>query len=154
MKKPARKTPEMNLSKIEAIFQKAEKEDRHFLLELEVYALLRACGIAAPRFLFLKKGQKVDRKKLSVLKSSEVVVKIVSPLIVHKSDVGGVVFVPAEAEKVNSVIRTMLREVPVRFSASQAEKTAPSALSEEEIQERLKGVLVLEKVSHEDGGFG
>ena len=39
---------------IEIIFERAEKDNRNFLLEDEVYALLRAFGVAAHRFFFVK----------------------------------------------------------------------------------------------------
>ncbi len=149
-----KKRPGMNLSRINSIFREAEQDGRHFLLEPEVYALLRACGIATPRFLFLKKGQKVDRKNLSALAAPEVVVKIVSHLIVHKSDVGGVAFVPARPAKVNEVIRSMLREVPTKFSDWQKKIGSREIFSPEEIQNQVRGFLVLEKVAYKDLGFG
>src|SRR4030042_4381731 len=78
---------------IESIFKRAEKDNRNFLLEDEVYALLRASGIDVPRFFFVKKGERATRERLSALRSDQVVLKIVSPQIVHKSDVGGGAFV-------------------------------------------------------------
>ncbi len=144
----------MNLSKIETIFNRAEKEGRSFLLEPEVYALLRACGLATPRYLFLKKEQRVRAKELASLESDEVVVKIVSPLIVHKSDVGGVSFVPARVRRVNEAINSMLEEVPARFLAWRAEQGSPVGLSSEEVKAQVRGFLVLEKVKYESIGFG
>src|SRR4030065_77365 len=49
---------------IERIFERAEKDNRSFLLEHEVYALLRASGIDAPRFFFVKKGGRGTREEL------------------------------------------------------------------------------------------
>ncbi len=144
----------MNLSRVNSIFRKAEQDGRRFLLEPEVYALLRACGIATPRFLFLKKGKKADRKNISVLETPEVVVKVVSPLIVHKSDVGGVAFVPAQPARVNEAIRSMLRDVPAKFCDWQKKIKSRETYSVEEIRNQVRGFLVLEKVSYEDVGFG
>lgn len=127
---------------IERIFERAEKDNRSFLLEHEVYALLRASGIDAPPFFFVKKGARATREKLSVLGSDQVVLKIVSPQIVHKSDVGGVAFVENRVGEVNRAINRMLAEVPAKFAGPEA-----AGLD-------IRGVLVIEKVAFTDLGFG
>jgi acyl-CoA synthetase (NDP forming) len=127
---------------IERILERAEKEYRNFLLEHEVYALLCALGIAAPRFFFVKKGERATREKLSALGSDSVVLKIVSPQIVHKSDVGGVAFVENSVLKVNRAITRMLAAAPAKSAGKEA--AGPD----------IRGVLVLEKVAFENLGFG
>ncbi len=144
----------MNPDQVKKIFEQAEKEGRSYLLEPEVYALLRSYGISTPRFFFIHKGQRVSGQQLSRLQSAEVVIKIVSPDIVHKSDVGGVAFVSAEPGKVNRAIASMLEEVPRRFFAWQAQRYPRPQVSEEMIRANLRGVLVLERVDYEDVGFG
>lgn len=144
----------MNLKRVDAIFRWADQEGRSSLLEPEVYALLRACGLSTPRFFFLKKGQRASPTQLATLRSRQVVVKIVSPLIVHKSDVGGVAIVPAQVTQVNAAIRSMLEEVPPKFLAWQAERASSSGLSIDDIEAQLRGFLVLEKVEYQDFGFG
>jgi acyl-CoA synthetase (NDP forming) len=129
-------------SRVERIFERAEKDGRNFLLEHEVYALLGALGIAGPRFFFVKKGERAARKNLSALRSEGVVLKIVSPQIVHKSDVGGVAFVENSPSAVNRTISRMLADVPARLGE-------PGAAGPD-----IRGVLVLEKVAFEDLGFG
>jgi acyl-CoA synthetase (NDP forming) len=129
-------------AQIERIFERAEKDGRDLLLEYEVYALLRALGIAVPRFFFVKKGERATREKLSALGSDSVVLKFVSPQIVHKSDVGGVAFVENSVSKVNRAITRMLAEVPAKFAGTEA--AGPD----------IRGVLVLEKVAFDDLGFG
>lgn len=140
MEKKGRKTA--LLRRVERIFERAEKEGRNFLLEPEVYSLLRAFGLEPPRFLFVRKGERVTREKLLPLKSGQVVLKIVSPQIVHKSDVGGVAFVRNAGPEVNRAIARMLAEVPARFVRTGA--SSPD----------IRGVLVLEKVAFADLGFG
>jgi len=149
-----KKRSRMNLKKIEAIFHKAEQDGRHLLLEPEVYELLSACGIPTPRSIFLRRGERANRKKLAVLKSPEVVIKIVSPLIVHKSDVGGVAFVPNRIDSINGSVLRMLRDVPAKFSDWQKKIGSREAYSPEEIRNQVRGFLVLEKVAYEDLGFG
>jgi acyl-CoA synthetase (NDP forming) len=127
---------------IDRIFGRAEKDGRDFLLEPEVYGLLVALGIAAPRFFFVKKGERATRKDLLALGSKRVVLKIVSPQIVHKSDVGGVSFAENTVSEVNRAIARMLVEVPAKFSGQGA--AGPD----------VRGVLVLEMVAYDDLGFG
>ena len=137
-----REKPIAGTGQIEEIFQRAEKDSRSFLLEHEVYALLRAVGFAAPRFFFVKRGGRATREKLSALRSDSVVLKVVSPQIVHKSDVGGVAFVENSASAVNRAITRMLAAVPAKFTGT--EGAGPD----------IRGVLVLEKVAFSDLGFG
>jgi acyl-CoA synthetase (NDP forming) len=138
-------------ARIEKIFERAEKAGRSFLFEHEVYALLRSIGFETPRHIFIKKGQKAHYRKLASLRSREVVLKIVSPQFVHKTEVGGVVFVENEASTVNQAIARLLADVPERFAAGNEESnragTAATAAD-------IRGVLVLEKVRYSDFGFG
>ncbi|MFZ2053125.1 MAG: acetate--CoA ligase family protein [Candidatus Aminicenantales bacterium] len=127
---------------IERIFERAEKDNRNFLLEHEVYALLKRLGVATPRFVFIKKGRKASAAQLTGLKSPRVILKVVSPQIVHKSDVGGVAFVENKLGPVNRAIARMLTDVPKKYEA--AANTAAD----------IRGILVLEKVAYDDLGFG
>jgi acyl-CoA synthetase (NDP forming) len=135
------------------IFKRAEKENRTALFEHEVYALLRACGLPAPRHVFLPRGQPATRKDLAPLGSDSVVVKIVSPEILHKSDVGGVAFVPNGAGAVNAAIRAMMTRVPARF-AEWLGKHGAGGRTAEEAAANIRGALVIERVAAEDVGFG
>ncbi len=128
--------------RMEGIFRRAEEDGRDSLLEHEVYALLRGLGIATPRFTFVKRGQKAAAGSLARLNSNQAVLKVVSPGIVHKSDVGGVAFVENKPGPVNRGIARLLSDVPERFEASAGR--APD----------IRGVLVLERISYEDFGLG
>ncbi len=139
------------------IFARAEKEKRSHLFEHEVYTLLRACGIAAPRFVFVPRGKTVTQRDLAAFGNAGVVVKVVSPQILHKSDVGGVAFVPNRAAAVNDAVRTMMSRVPARFAEwlamhSPAEGAAAGAA--EDAAENIRGALIVERVAAEDIGFG
>lgn len=142
---------------IARIFEKAEEEGRNFLLEHEVYALLRKLGIQTPRFHLLLKGEKVDREILAVFSGESVVLKIVSPLIIHKTEVGGVQFVKKDVAGVNRAVREMLDEVPRKYrewSRSKAVHIKEKKLTLHEMKESIKGILVLEHVDYEKTGFG
>ena len=47
----------------------------------------------------------------------KVVLKVISPTIIHKTEVGGVKVVEKKAEKVRSAWRRMMYEVPENFAA-------------------------------------
>ncbi len=126
-------TNTIDFAAIEKIFKEAAHDS---LLEQEVYAVLQAMGIATPRFSFLPKGQAIQGSDLDHFNSSKLVLKIVSPQIQHKTDVGGVRFVEKEAAAVSRAITEMIRDIPESFEAS------------------IQGTLLLETISYEKVGFG
>ena len=147
----------IDVARINSVFEKAEKEGRNHLLEHEVYAVLNRVGIKTPRFLILKKGEKPDRKKLAGLKCERVVLKIICPLIAHKTDVGGVAFVKNSVAEVSRACRRMMSEVPGRFRdwvRAFDHDRGGKGFQVEEIERQVRGVLVLEKVKFEEAGFG
>lgn len=69
------------------IIEAVLKEGRKSLAENEVKELLREAGIPTTDFQVVSKFEELDLKKLKSL----VVLKVCSPTILHKTDVGGVV---------------------------------------------------------------
>lgn len=146
-----------NIRRIDRIFEAAERDGRDFLLEPEVYEVLRQAGIAPPRFFFIAAGEKAPRKRLAVLGRDTVVVKVVSPLIIHKSDVGGVEFVKADAAAVNRACDRMLRTVPLsylRWEAKVRHSGSGPGPTLQAVRASIRGFLVMEKVHFENVGFG
>ncbi len=144
----------IDFAKIEDIFRNAENDS---LLEHEVYSLLQVIGIQTPVFLFLKKGEEVTSGQLSSLSKDRVVLKICSPQILHKSDVGGVRFVRKDVAIVNQTVKEMLAEVPHRFRnwvQNFEVKTRSDALPLSECEAAIKGVLICEAVDYRRIGFG
>ncbi len=138
---------------IDEIFQHAFEERRFFLFEHEVYGLLRSAGIKTPAFRFIPRNGQVREKELSVFKGDRLVMKIVSPRIVHKSDVGGVAFVARSAREINRSAEKMLAEVAERFvDGSRAPAGGEAALGS--VLPDLRGILLCEAVSYEQVGFG
>ncbi len=140
--------------KIIRILEVAETDQRSFLLEHEVYALLRALGIEVPRFFFVKKGEKAIPEKLAALRSDQVVLKIVSPSIIHKTDVRGVAFVKNKAGEVNRAIKRMLAEVPIRYAEWTKAFGTARRPSLQKTEPDIRGTLVLERVPYLNVGFG
>lgn len=119
----------MSLEVTKTILDVARAEERAVLLETEGYALLESVGLTTPAHLLLAPGEPVEPADLEALRSSEVVLKVVSPDVLHKSDVGGVRIVPRSAEAVQEGARAILEQV---------HRACPTA--------DLRGVMVAEKV--------
>lgn len=80
---------------------------RSVLLETEGLELLAAIGIDAPAHVFVKGSAEAAGADLSSLDGDRVVVKVISPQILHKSDVGGVAIVERRLEAVVAAIAGM-----------------------------------------------
>ncbi|MGQ9801267.1 MAG: acetate--CoA ligase family protein [Candidatus Saccharicenans sp.] len=135
---------------VQTILEKAESSGRYFLLEPEVYCLLGAYGLPVPRHFFWPKGQPLTAASLKKLGTERVVVKIVSPLILHKSDVGGVAIVRASLREVKAAVNKMYTEIPHRYSRLFGQGWVSAA----EVAESIQGVLVAELLSYEQAGLG
>jgi acyl-CoA synthetase (NDP forming) len=147
----------INFEKINYVFQQAEKEDRNFLLEHEVYHILREVGIKTPRCLFVKKGQEVIEKDLKDFRKYALVVKVVNPYIVHKTDVGGIQFVDRSATKINKACQTMSETIPRKFH--DWVKKFPDANTKKRwtlknIEQEIRGFLICEMAEYDKTGFG
>lgn len=109
----------IDFAAMEAVLHHAAAEGRHFLLEHEVYAFLRHMGAeTVPQARFFPRGMRIADHELQGLPGDQVVLKIVSPAIVHKSDVGGVRILPNHPEK----IRAGIRRLPYETATAQAER--------------------------------
>lgn len=114
------------MKEIEKIFKKAKGEGRDFLLEQEGYFILNSLGLNTPEYIFIKEKKELKSEDLEKIPSEEVVLKIVSSKILHKSDVGGVVFLKKDFKEILKNISIM----------------------EEKFKER-DGFLICEKITYE-----
>jgi acyl-CoA synthetase (NDP forming) len=117
-----------------AVLLSAERAGRSVLLEHEVYALLAAAGIAVPRHRLVASAEAVSAETCGALASDEAVVKIASPDLLHKSDVGGVALCRNDPAAVREAVASVL---------AAARAHAPFA--------RLAGALVVERVRFRAG---
>ncbi len=143
---------------IQQLLIKTEKEGRRHLLEPEVYSVFKHLGFKVPQFVFVPADRMPSAAKLKKLRTPEVVLKVVSPLILHKTDVGGVRFCPNKIKDIKENLALMLQEIPPRWLSWAKSKGILSAegqpLSELNIRKAIKGFLVVEKVSFEKIGLG
>jgi acyl-CoA synthetase (NDP forming) len=77
------------------------------LLETEGLEVLQALGVRAPAHLFVRDSAEAAATDTSSLGGDRLVIKIISPLILHKSDVGGVKVVEHRREAIVETIRDM-----------------------------------------------
>ena len=84
------------------------------LLETDAFQLIESVGLACPRRLFAANADAVATLDLSFLATSRAVVKVVSPEIGHKTDVGGVAIVDNTPAAVRDAVATMSRALTGR----------------------------------------
>jgi acyl-CoA synthetase (NDP forming) len=104
----------MDLQAINAIFDGAERDGRDVLLETEGLQLLDALGLPAPAHRFVKSAAEVGAGLFAELPGQKAVVKVISPQILHKSDVGGVAIVDKAVEAVTEAISRMAASLGTR----------------------------------------
>jgi acyl-CoA synthetase (NDP forming) len=97
----------INEQKISRILCGARERGETVLLETEGYKILRAMGFKTPAQIFVRNSSKVRAEDLASLGSERAVVKIVSPNILHKSDVGGIEIVANNCNAVAEFLTIM-----------------------------------------------
>ncbi len=107
----------IDFSAITRIFTKAQEQGRQYLFEYEVYELLALSGAETPpKTLLIPRHSRPSDDDLAGFSGDKIVLKIVSPTIVHKTEARGVRIVPLVAEKVRAAVRRMFYEVPETFA--------------------------------------
>ncbi len=154
----------IDFQKITEIFSMAEADGRGFLYEYETYELLRNSGAESiPAVNLLLKGHRPSNEVLNSLPGEKAVLKIVSPTIIHKTEVGGVRIIDKQPGKVRSTWRKMMDEVPERYAAwiENNRNSAPFAYRDltgddlvEAISGDIKGVLMCEFMPPDSSAFG
>lgn len=108
----------IDYSSITDTFVRASREGRDFLYEYEVYSLLARSGAETPpKSSFIPRGARFSDEELMALPGEKAVLKIVSPFIIHKTEVGGVQIVTKEPNQIRSAVRRMFYEVPEKYTA-------------------------------------
>jgi len=137
-------TFKVDTNKAKKIFDKVKQEKRQNLLEEEGQEILRAYGLPLPQSALAKTEQ--EAVKIAKKIGYPVVLKIVSPQIIHKSDAGGVKVNIQNDKDARSAFKEIIKN---------AKKYNKNAV--------IKGVLVVEMVkggkemiigSKQEPGFG
>lgn len=102
----------MDTDRIVEIIQTAKTEKREVLLEPEGLDILDAMGIKTPKRVFVQSSQDISAVDLAEFPGTQVVLKVVSPEILHKSDVGAVKFIPKEKTAIFNSIESLEKSFP------------------------------------------
>ncbi|TNF77410.1 MAG: hypothetical protein EP299_04740 [Acidobacteria bacterium] len=97
----------MDVARIAQIVKKVSQAGREVLLEPEGLEVLRMMGVPVPPYLYLKGRPEVSARSLEGLAGDRVVVKAVSPEILHKSEMGAIRVVAREPAAVRSAMGSM-----------------------------------------------
>lgn len=156
--------PPIDFDAITDLFALAEAQDRNYLFEYETYALLKRSGAETPpQTHLLAKGSHPSDEELTAMPGDRVVLKIVSPTIIHKTEVGGVKVVAKTPEKIRSAWRRMMYEVPETYTAMIEHNTAHGAEIyrglvgeplKQAIARDIRGVLMVQFMPPDSEAFG
>lgn len=121
---------------VERLLAQVHESGRRQLFEHEVYQIIQFVGaISPPQHVFLGVDNLISEEVLASFPGEQVVLKIVSPDVVHKSDVKGVVFCPKRYETVRHEIDRLIAVHRARGA-------------------HVEGVLVIEFVERGGQGLG
>ncbi len=112
--------PEPSKAPAEAvrIVEQAQKEGRSALLEHEARQVLELCGVPMPPAAF---ARDLDEAKKKAGKLYPLAMKIASPQIIHKSDVGGVALNIRDEKELVQKYNAMMKNVAERAPDAQIE---------------------------------
>lgn len=154
----------IDFDSITECFAQANAEGRDFLYEYETYELLASSGAETPPAVnFLPRGARPSDGELTAMPSDRVVMKIVSPTIIHKTEVGGVRIIAKEPGKIRSGLRRMYDEIPENYATwiERHPGHAPDAYAglcrealRSAISADIKGVLLCQFMPPDSEAFG
>ncbi|HCY84706.1 MAG TPA: CoA-binding protein [Desulfobacteraceae bacterium] len=149
---------------ITEIFSRAWEQGRDYLFEYEVYELLARSGAETPpKSNLIARGARCSDEELTAIPGDKTVLKIVSPYIIHKTEVGGVRIVDKDPNKIRSAVRRMMYEVPEAYAARLGQH--PNGIPEHykglsgeallaAVSEDVRGVLQVQFMPPDSSAFG
>ncbi len=154
----------IDYSGITQMLSDAHRQERDFLYEYEVYSLLARSGAETPpKVNFIPAGSRPSDDTFAAIPGEKTVLKIVSPYIIHKTEVGGVKVVSKDPNRVRSAVRRMFYEVPENYAAWL--ETHPESAPEpyrllqgkaltDAISRDIKGILQVQFMPPDSDAFG
>ena len=136
------------VSELKQMLAEIYASGRRVLLEHEVYRVLELAGLPVPRWRYLPFGEEVTEATLEGFQGERIVAKVVSPLILHKSDVGGVKILPLELQAVTHGVRSMEQSIPAACAEFMRMHNSDQVPAEDEIRASIGGILLAEFVPY------
>jgi len=107
----------MDLKHAASVIRRAREQGRDVLLETEGAEILSSLGISVPQSVFVKSSVDPALGRHVSISSDRVVVKVISPDILHKTEVGGVRIIPNDKKS----IVTSIAEMEIKFKSARVE---------------------------------
>lgn len=149
---------------LSTLLQQAWQQGRNYLFEYEVYHFIRLIGgETPPQYVLLGRNDRFDARMLRELPGKKVVIKVVSPYILHKSDVGGVAICAKNGDEVLSTIRKMSCDIPEKYAeiilsglsaAPPPYRNLPRPQLEERIAADITGFILCQYMPPDSEEFG
>lgn len=145
------------------IIRLAHKQGRNFLYEYEVYEILDSFDIRIPRFYVYKQEDTFEPSFLTSFESTKLVLKIIHPYILHKTDFDGVRIVENRPQAVLEKVNDMLNDSSTKFSnyLLKNREMIPEpyqAINDEDLIYNIAndtvGVLIMEYIDYDKDSFG
>jgi acyl-CoA synthetase (NDP forming) len=155
---------DINFGAITELFSTANGEGRSFLFEYEVYNLLALSGAETPpKSILIPRGARPSDDELMALPGEKVVLKVISPTIIHKTEVSGVRIVSKNPNSIRSAIRRMIYEVAENYAqwctlntdgVHESYRGLTGEVLINAIRRDIKGVLLVQFMPPDSGAFG
>ena len=148
----------IDFARIEQLFRTVSEAGRNRLLEHECYELLDATGAeAVPTSRLVPAGARPSADDLAAIPGSHVVLKIVSPDIVHKTEAGGVRIVANDLAEVTEAFDAMLAEAPSAYveylKSTEEGRRVLEGGDVDSLRSRVVGILICQYVDSDAKGF-
>ncbi|MCP4902380.1 MAG: CoA-binding protein [bacterium] len=153
----------IDMQAIQALFESAQSQGRSSLFEPECYHMLSSMGAErAPNHVLVRSHIRPKQADLDVIPGDRLVLKVVSPDIIHKTEARGIRFVAKDLSAVEAAIDEMLLDVPKAFAAYLDTQNGhrPTALSDlvgddliDRISERIIGIMLCSFTESDARGF-
>ena len=98
-----------NMDAIRAKLLKALDEKRNSLHEHEIYEILGLAGFRVPRTRFVAREKEIDALDTADMSGGEVVCKLISPGMPHRTEFGGIKFIPNNPKELAASFREFAR---------------------------------------------